>query len=117
MTHPPMADKTICVDFDGTLYPFGYMFSFPPPIEGAVQKMQEFKQKGYEIIIFTSRLSKDWLISEGHEYWDHYYYIHDILKRDGIPHDRVTAEKIPARYYIDDKAIPFRGNWAEINLD
>lgn len=111
---PPEANKKILVDFDGTLYKFGYLFSAPPPIEGAVEFMQELKARGYTIGIFTSRLSDQWLKRAGNTAAQHVAYITAICKRDKIPFDFITAEKLPAEAYIDDKAIPFRDNWKEI---
>lgn len=105
--HPPIADKVALIDFDGTLYPFGYLFDFPDPIPGAVEFMQALARQGYKIVIFTSRLSPTWLASVNQEPSEHVAYISTILKRDGIPFDRITSEKIPAEFYLDDKAIGF----------
>lgn len=112
--HPDIADQVICVDFDGTLYPWGYMFAGPPPLPGAVRAVKALKDAGYKIIIFTSRLSKRWLEVEGGDRYNHMWYIEELLRRDGIPYDEITEEKIPAEHYIDDKAHRFEGNWEEI---
>lgn len=112
--HPPEADKRILIDFDATLYPFGYLFDAPAPIEGAVEFMQNLKAKGYTIGIFTSRLSTQWLNKVQQTAAQHIVYITSVCTRDKIPFDFITAEKIPSEMYIDDKAIRFENNWQEI---
>lgn len=112
--HPPVANKRVCVDFDGTIYPFGLLMTPAAPIKGAAQAVQELKDMGYTIIIFTSRLSRAW---HEHEGWDHeeamkeqIEYITAALDRDGIPYDFITAEKVPAEAYFDDKAYRAAGD-------
>jgi FMN phosphatase YigB (HAD superfamily) len=109
VTHPPVAHNVVLVDFDGTLYPWGQMFSFPKPMPGAVTAMRELRESGYRIGIFTSRLSPTWHRSEG---WDtneaskeQRAYIQAVLERDDIPFDFVTCEKVPSVLYLDDKAM------------
>jgi len=109
--HPPIADKVVLVDFDGTLYPFGYLFDWPPPIKGAAGFLKFLHSQGYKITIFTSRLSKTWLKSVNQTAAEHIKYIKDICKRDGISIAGITSEKIPCEFMIDDKAVPFFGNW------
>lgn len=111
---PKIADNVILIDFDGTLYPWGHMFCYPEPLPGAVKAVKKFKDKGYTIVIFTSRLSEQWLEVEGEKWYNHVEYIKDILHRDGIPYDFITSEKIPATHYIDDKAHRFDNNWDEL---
>lgn len=109
--HPPMANKTILIDFDGTIYPFGFLFDAVAPIEGAKEFLIARKTEGYKIGIFTSRLSKRWLASVNQTKKQHIKYIRTSLKRDGIPFDFITAEKLPSEFYVDDKAAPFSGDW------
>jgi FMN phosphatase YigB (HAD superfamily) len=109
--HPPMANKVVLIDFDGTLYPFGHMFNEPEPLEGAREFLVRLKEDGFKIGIFTSRLSPRWLKTENQDIQRHRRYIREILKRDKIPFDFMTAEKIPAEFYIDDKAVTFTGDW------
>jgi hypothetical protein len=124
MTHniPPVAEKVICVDFDGTLFQWGNLHEKTPPFTGAIDAMRKFKAAGWEIVIFTSRMSPTWWVAEG---WtdlnrariEQTGFITKRLNDFGIPFDRITAEKVPAEYYIDDKAIEFTGetfSWNEI---
>lgn len=118
---PPVGENVICVDFDGTLFEWGDLYEKMPPFQGAVQALRGFKNQGFEIVIFTSRLSPTWWESEG---WDfrkamveQTAFIEKRLNDFGIPFDRITAEKVPAVAYIDDKAIEYTGetwSWGEI---
>lgn len=116
--HPPVARGVVCVDFDATLFPWGMLDADDPPFDGAVDALRAFKDAGYTIIIFTSRLSPTWHRAEG---WDalasyaHWYKVcADRLDKWGIPWHDITAEKVPAVAYIDDKAIEFKNDWPEI---
>lgn len=112
--YAPSASKVVCVDFDGTLYPFAEIFEGIPPFDGAAEAVRSLKESGYRIVIYTSRLSRAWLASESHNAIDHIDYIRMVLDRDAIPYDDITGEKIPAEYYIDDRAIEFKENWLDI---
>lgn len=108
-THPPVAEKVACVDFDGTIAPWGAMFSFPEPLPGAVEAIARLKAAGYTVVIFTSRLSPTWHQSEG---WDtmqatneQVTYLRDYCRKYGIDADAATCEKIPSEVYFDDKAM------------
>jgi hypothetical protein len=115
--HAPVADKVVCVDFDGTLFPFGEIYSFNDPLPGAVEAMTRLREAGMRIVIFTSRLSPTWLEAEYGNTWAfeaeaQRHYIGKQLDRFGIPFDLITCEKVPAIAYIDDKALRFDGfNW------
>lgn len=116
---PPVAHNTICVDFDGTLFQWGDIYAKTPPFDGCVEVMRELRKRGWKIVIFTSRMSPTWWASEGWDYEEamekETQFIQNRLREFGIPFDRITAEKIPAEYYIDDKAVEFTGdNWKQI---
>jgi phosphoserine phosphatase len=96
------------VDFDGTIAPWGSLFGFPEPNPGAVEAIKRLKDAGYQVVIFTSRLSTVWHEAEG---WDtneatakQVEYLQEYCRRYGIDADAATAEKIPAEAYFDDKA-------------
>lgn len=118
---PPVAKDTICVDFDGTIFQWGDLHAKTDPFMGAVDVMRELRKRGWNIVIMTSRMSPTWWAAEG---WDmnkarveQMAFIKMRLDTFGIPYDRITAEKVPAEYYIDDKAIEFTGEtfaWKEI---
>ena len=109
-------EKVIAIDFDGCIasYIHGWQGKnvFGKIINGCVEALNNFKNKGYKIIIFTSRLKTDEL-----EYY---------LKGSNIPFDAINENpwheykqhgdkrKVIADIYIDDRAITFKGNWEEI---
>jgi len=105
---------TICVDFDGTLVRWNDLMG-PPVFElGAVEAVRALSQAGFRIVVLTSRLSREWLRAAGYSHLRQYMYINAALIAAGVPVDLITAEKVPAVYYIDDRAIQFAGNWGRI---
>jgi hypothetical protein len=120
---PPVAKRVLCIDFDGTIVPWGSLTEKDiKPLLGAVEAVRAFKDAGYRIVIFTSRLSQAWWFShcEGShadalEFGsEQRRYVVDALIKNDVPYDELTAEKVPAEYYIDDRAIEFKNNWEEI---
>lgn len=130
MSVPPVAHRTLCVDFDGTLFPWGPLDDDAPPFPGAVDTVKAFAAAGYNIVIYTSRLSSTWWRAEipradgmGIYEWkrqcdlfgnEQERLVESRLRNFGIPYSRITAEKVPAEYYIDDRAIEFTGDWNAI---
>lgn len=114
--HAPIADKVVCVDFDGTMFPWGPLLNYEAePLPGTVSAIRAFVDKGWKVVLFTSRMSPTWLEDAGESREVHIDYITGLCARYGIPFDYITGEKIPAQAYIDDKAIEFTGsNWPEI---
>ena len=122
---PPSARKRVCIDFDGTLFPWGEQHNDEPAFPDAAEVVQKIQDAGFEVVIFTSRMSPTWWLAEGWNLKDAYArelkYVQDRLEKYGIPYDRITCEKVPARFYIDDKAIRFtedvgwRQLWEELN--
>jgi len=102
--HPPVAEGVVLVDFDGTLYPFGALFGGEKPLPGARQAVNQLYAMGYQVVIFTSRLSERWLKHEDRDRQAQIDYITNILKRDDIHFHDITSEKYPAEAYFDDKA-------------
>jgi hypothetical protein len=109
--HPPVAEGVVCIDFDGTIAPFGDLFGFPKPLPGAKKFIDELKAQGYKVYIFTSRLSSVWHAHEGRNIGEGIFqqveYLRAYCERYNINVDGATAEKIPAEAYIDDKAIEY----------
>lgn len=108
-THPPIAEGVVLVDFDGTIVPWGKLDEVPEPLPGAVAALRALKANGYRIGIFTSRLSATWHRAEGRDpivgAAQQSLTVRDVLQKHGIPFDFITAEKVPAVLYLDDKAM------------
>jgi hypothetical protein len=116
--HPPIADRLALIDFDGTIVPWGPLMGDKDPLPGAVEAIRDLKARGYRIGIFTSRLSRTWaasVVTGGAAVAaflvEQEQYVRRLLTAHDIPFDFITAEKMPAQFYVDDKAIGFRGSW------
>lgn len=97
----------ICVDLDGVLNLYtGWkgenVFASPRP--GAVEFLKALAEKGYEVVVFTTRnhgWTWTWLSDHG---------LGDFV-------ERVTNEKLPAMAYVDDRAVRFRGEFDQVLED
>jgi hypothetical protein len=103
--------KRIMIDFDGTIHKYSKGWKdgtvYDEPISGAKQFIDQLKDDGFEVVVFTSRLS---VSSLGQEVVNEQKEMIEMwLKKYGIKIDGITAEKIPATAYIDDLAIEFDG--------
>ena len=97
----------IAIDFDGTIHDWNNPVpgrQMGPPMPGARDALRNFKASRHTIYIFTVR--------GGPENRKH---VEDWLRYYDIPFDFVTNIKIPADWYIDDRAIHFT-NWVEAQL-
>jgi len=96
--------KWLAVDFDETLAKNSGYPDFTPgePVEGAVEAMKKLNNLGWKIIIHTAR------------HWSDYSGIENWLNFYKIPFRRIVCGKLMARYYIDDRAIGFRGDWNSV---
>lgn len=116
------ASKVACVDFDGTLVEWGDLMSPKQPEDGAREVLTRLRDAGYRIVIFTSRASFSWAMRMTDNDPDAALRFHDTqlqyvvehLTQHHIPFDDITAEKIPAEFYIDDLAHRYEGNWHAI---
>lgn len=97
--------KAIAIDFDGVIHDFKNPVEgrrMGATIEGTKEALRYFKQRGYEIIVFTV-----WGDEKGQK------TISDFMNYYELPFNRITNIKPQAEYYIDDKAIKFT-NWEEV---
>lgn len=106
--------KRIMIDFDGTIHKYSKGWKdgtvYDEPISGAKQFIDQLKDDGFEVVVFTSRLS---VSSLGQEVVNEQKEMIEMwLKKYGIEVDGVTAEKLPAVAYVDDRAITFDGQWS-----
>jgi len=102
----PKLGKVLLVDFDGVLANKG-RGKWASPVAGAISAMSALRKLGYDTKVFTTRA----LTPAGKE------YVESWLEKHGVIHDGVTAEKLAATYYIDDRAIRFDGSWDDTLQD
>lgn len=110
------------VDFDGTIHKYseGWKDGTPydPPFPGAREAIEKLKEMGFEIVIYTARLSEENAKMQGGSddvVEEQTRLLEDWLEKYQIPYDRMTADKEPAAFYIDDKAVRIEdGNWKEV---
>lgn len=98
-------EKVICFDFDGVISTYDGWKGFDilgKPIPEVIEAMKKLKEKGYYIIIFTTRLFtpkiKEWL--------DKYKVPYDEFNtnKNNPPH---TSIKPVYHAFIDDRAVNF----------
>ena len=105
-----MEKKTICIDFDGVIHDYSNGWQgedvFGQMIPNADTGTSVLKQKGWTVIIFTTRKKTD-----EHEKWlkEHNIAYDYINENPGQPDG--TSGKIMADVYLDDRGICFRGRW------
>lgn len=109
--------KTIIVDFDGVIhwYRKGWQDGtiYDEPVPGVKQALEELKEIGYEIIIFSTRAFTR--VVKGKTEESQYYAMCSWLAKYEIPYDSIWQEvgKPMGYVYLDDRAIQFKGNWRE----
>lgn len=104
--------KTICIDIDGTICRYEEWAGanhFGAVLPGAKEAILKLKEEGWYVIIFSTRADKK--------------AISDFLNLHNIPFDSINENpnqpdnaiggKPLADVYLDDRAITFRGNWAQ----
>lgn len=96
--------ERVCIDLNGVLDTYrGWQgaVTWHPPREGADAFLRELRERGYEVVVLTTRAPRDagdWLRRAG--LWRHV--------------DSVTDRKLPALAYVDDRALPFRGSFERV---
>jgi hypothetical protein len=107
------------IDLDGTIHKYskGYQDGtiYDDPFEGAKETIDWLKEIGFEIIIFTTRASKENAEEMGGDHIKQIKNVENYLKDNEIYFDRVTSDKLAADFYIDDKAITIEnGDWHSV---
>lgn len=108
--------KTVCIDIDGTICHYIEWQGatvFGEIIPGAVENIRKLKDCGCFIIIYTTRADK--------------FAIAEFLNRNKIPYDSINENphqpdnaiggKPIADVYVDDRNVPFEGNWEKTYKD
>lgn len=99
---------TIAVDFDGTLVHEDEQ-GFYHLMEGAKDAMDSLRAQGFKLVIHTCRTGI--ATAEG-RLAQEIAIIRQALEHFEIPFDEIYAgEKMVADFYIDDRCVPYTGNW------
>lgn len=111
--------KRAMIDFDKTISQYKKGYQEGPieddPFKGAKKAIDWLKQKGFEIVIFTTRASEENAKEMGGDHEKEISNVETWLKDNDIYFDRITGEKLGADFYIDDKAITIKdGNWDSV---
>lgn len=102
-----MNKKTLVFDFDGVIHSYrsgwkGVDIIPDPPVPGMREAMLKLKEKGYEIVIVSTRSATP----EGIAAMVEWLCKHDFE----MCYDKISTVKPPAFCYIDDRAICFDGD-------
>ena len=108
-----MPRDRICIDFDGVIH---LLDNWEPgqsvtviageAVPGTREAIAQLRET-YEVVVLSCRAEK----AQGRR------AIAQWLKEQGIKVDRITAQKLPALVYVDDRALHFYGDWAETLRD
>lgn len=107
-----MRSKTVCIDIDGTLVHYDEWKgeeNFGSMIDGASSATRKLHEKGWYIIIFSTRSNKKYISK---------FLIENKVEFDSInenPNQPENAKggKPIADVYVDDRALCFKGDWEQ----
>lgn len=94
--------RTLCVDIDFTLCISQGDYAKAVPVPGAREALQQLRRDGWVIVLHTGR------------HFNHWKTTVEWLAEHNFEYDQIVFGKPPSRFYIDDRAIPFNGDWDKI---
>lgn len=94
--------RTVCVDLDFTLCTHTGDYETAVPISGAREALLKLRAEGWVVVVQTAR------------HFNHWKTTVDWLATNGFVYDQIVFGKPPARVYVDDRAIPFEGDWSSV---
>jgi len=103
-------NKTVIVDFDGTICGFAFPECGPP--EPHVREgLQKLRDAGLRIEINSVSTNINW---GPDNVIKHVCRIMDYMREHDLPYDCLNLQDKPmAAAYIDDRGVAYRGNWLE----
>jgi len=108
--------KVAAIDFDGVIHQYSNGWQkgiiYDEVVPGAKEGVTALKDAGYHIMIYTTRTNPQFRKKGEPEQYDQ---LVQYLEKHQIPYDRiyVGSGKPMADVYLDDRAIPFTGNWEQ----
>lgn len=104
--------RTIVFDFDGVIHSYtsgwkGTDVIPDKPTEGIKEVIDNLRNKGYEVVIVSTRCVEEKGIEA----------IKLYLSTNNIEVDDIMAHKPPALVYVDDRAINFNGDTSNLVED
>lgn len=114
-----LEQRRAMIDFDKTIHKYSKGYAdgtiYDKPFKDAKEVIAWLKNKGFEIVIFTTRASKENSMETGSDNNKEIQNIENWLNNYGIYFDRITSDKLAADFYIDDKSITIKdGNWQDV---
>jgi 3-phosphoglycerate kinase len=114
-----LKSKRVMIDFDKTIYSYksGWNDGLlnDEPFDGAKEAINKLRNKGYEIVIFTSRASIGNAKEHAYNLEDEIQNVKNYLSNKEIYFDLITGDKLAADFYIDDKVVLIKnGNWDDV---
>ncbi len=99
--------KTVCLDFDGVIHSYrsgwkGETVIPDPPIHRVDLAIRNLRRH-FRVVVYSARCRSD----EGVQ------AVRDWLAKYEIEVDEICRHKPPAFVYVDDRAVPFTGDWDE----
>ena len=103
--------ETVVLDFDGVIHQYLRPSRSPmdipnEPVAGAREAIAKLRRKYFVAVCSTRCINP--VGQRAVEGW---------LRKHKIAVDLVTDLKVPARAYVDDRGVPFRGKWPETLRD
>lgn len=107
--------KTVVFDFDGVIHSYASGWHekqsvcdiFDPPTEGIREVIKKLRETGWSVVIISARC-KSFFGRRAIRKW---------CKKYNIEFDAVLRDKIPARCYVDDRAVCFKGDSSTLYND
>ncbi len=96
--------RTLAVDIDGVVARVrdDLDYANAEPVPGARDSLMRLRSQGWFIALHTAR------------HFNHLETTRNWLQKHGIPYDHLIMGKPTARFYIDDRAVEFRGDWQAV---